>query len=430
MLTFIRARVLLASFRRNGAGSIGQIFALSLIPLLGLTGAAIDYSRAANEQARLAFALDNALVAGARDGTSNWQGVASSTFANFYGTGGGTLPTPQFTSPNANQFSAAVTASMPTTLLTHIGISSIPITASAKANGVAGDSDNSCILLLDPNQALTHQPFSRTGTVALSGCSIRSNTSLNCSGYSTGASEAVAAGTVSNCANPKSNAKVTTDIYSAVASNITSVCTSFPGATWTPSAAPTASRMVTVTKSTHVEYHVCGDLTFTGSGTLAGTSTGTDSIIVIENGKLDFGNDATITAPRTAIVFTGNNTVAPVFAFPTGAANGATLTISPPTNTSNPWAGIAIYQDPALTNGATLSWKNNSTLNVAGVVYLPRSTFTMAGAGSSPSSTSCTKLVVGMLSVTGSLNLNHNTSACTSLGVKQWATATQVSVTQ
>jgi hypothetical protein len=74
-------------------------------------------------------------------------------------------------------------------------------------------------------------------------------------------------------------------------------------------------------------------------------------VIVIENGGLIVANNAAITALRTAIVLTGNNAYGSAIDFPNGNGKSATLTISPPTNASNPWQGFSLYQDPALTNG-------------------------------------------------------------------------------
>jgi Flp pilus assembly protein TadG len=50
------------SFRRSTSGNVAMIFALALIPVLGMVGAGVDYSRAANLRARLQAAADAAAV--------------------------------------------------------------------------------------------------------------------------------------------------------------------------------------------------------------------------------------------------------------------------------------------------------------------------------------------------------------------------------
>jgi hypothetical protein len=58
-------------FARERHASVAPMFALLFIPVLGLVGAATDYSRAANTRTKLQASLDAALLAGIRDGSSN-----------------------------------------------------------------------------------------------------------------------------------------------------------------------------------------------------------------------------------------------------------------------------------------------------------------------------------------------------------------------
>ena len=54
------ARRLVTDFRRAQRGNVAIIFALSIIPLVGATGAALDYSRGSNARTALHAALDAA----------------------------------------------------------------------------------------------------------------------------------------------------------------------------------------------------------------------------------------------------------------------------------------------------------------------------------------------------------------------------------
>ena len=60
-----------------------------------------------------------------------------------------------------------------------------------------------------------------------------------------------------------------------------------PGATWVPGSVPKSPDVIVVTQGGNTEYHVCGDLTLSGTGYLTGSTPATDSIIVIENGSLN-----------------------------------------------------------------------------------------------------------------------------------------------
>jgi hypothetical protein len=178
--------------------------------------------------------------------------------------------------------------------------------------------------------------------------------------------------------------------------------------------------MITVYLSGRTQHHVCGDLTLSGSGSLTGSTPSTDTVIVVENGSLIMANNASITATRTAFVLTGNNSVSSAVEFPNGNGKEATLTISPPTNSTNPWAGMSIYQDPALTTGVNADWGPGANLAANGVVYLPNSNLTLRGnAGSS--AVTCSKLVVNTITVNGSVDMKRTSAACASLGVKEWS---------
>ena len=152
--------------------------------------------------------------------------------------------------------------------------------------------------------------------------------------------------------------------------------------TWNAGAVMPPAGLITVTQSYATEYHVCGDLTLTGTGYLTGSAPSTDTVIVVENGNLNIANDAVVSTLRVTIVLTGNNTVPSAITFPNGKGHAATLSVSPPTDAANPWQGISVYQDPVLTNGVDNAWGvgdtwgPGATFNADGVVYLPRSNVT------------------------------------------------------
>jgi Flp pilus assembly protein TadG len=66
MLQSLACRFLLQS-----QGSVAPLLALALVPIVGLVGAAVDYSRASDVRTKLQAAMDSAVLAGAHDGTAN-----------------------------------------------------------------------------------------------------------------------------------------------------------------------------------------------------------------------------------------------------------------------------------------------------------------------------------------------------------------------
>ena len=62
----------LSCFSKNEDGAVAIVFALALLPLMGLAGVALDYSRASMQRAELQGALDAASLSAAKaaDGKS------------------------------------------------------------------------------------------------------------------------------------------------------------------------------------------------------------------------------------------------------------------------------------------------------------------------------------------------------------------------
>ena len=423
---FIRAG---AAFAANREGSVLPLLALLAIPILGGIGAAVDYSRATTARTQVQAALDTALLAGAKDGTANWSTVALNVFTANPNTLGAVVGTPSFTVDQNGAYHATISGSVATSVMQTLGVPSIAISAASVVAPGSG-TENSCILTLDHGQATSDISLTLNGApvLSLSGCGIRSNTSMNCNGHNGNATASIAAGNVSNCANPDNKALVVPDIYAGLNTNITFQCPkgSTSGVTWDASTTTPPSGLIKVTQSYATEYHVCGDLTLTGTGYLTGTAPSSDTVIVVENGNLNVASDANVNTVRVTIILTGDNSMPSAITFPTGKGQGATLTVSPSTNSANPWVGISIYQDPVLTNtdsawGVDDTFGPGATFNADGVVYLPRSNVTWHGSGAS-NNNKCTKFVFNTFTTDGSVNLNfaQSSGGCTTLGVQQW----------
>lgn len=407
---------------RNPAGSVAIQFALAAVPILGLSGVGLDYTRASAIRAQLQTSLDAAVLAGVRRGDDpSWESVATDMFASAAPKKFATVK-PTFDQDVDGNVTGTVAVAVPTVLLGIVGIESVPVSVDAAAS--ARDlAEGSCILTLDHGSSLSNDSIVLNGApnVSLNQCVLRSNTSLRCNGHDGHTVASIAAGSASGCANSESGADPVPDIYAALKANISQKCSgAFPGVTWAVGTIP--ATVVGVAKTGYTEYHVCGTLTLAGSGALTGISPATDSVIVIENGGIVVADKANITTKRVTFVLTGNNTVASSVSFPNGKGKAATLALSPSVSVSNPWRGVSLYQDPALTNGVDNDWGPAATFNADGVVYLPNSNVVMRGSGAS-NLDGCSKIVANSFRTNGSVNLNYSQSvaACEALGVKQWA---------
>jgi Flp pilus assembly protein TadG len=415
---------LLTEFRSNCAGAIAPIFALAMLPVMTAVGAAVDYSSANKIRSSMQVALDSAMLAGAKDGSSNWSQVALNVFtANVAKqAGAGISFSTSFSQSSGSVYQGAVSASVPTAFLGLVHISSLHIGVTTTA--IASEPDNSCVLTLDKGQPTSHVALTLNGApvVNLSGCSIRSNTALNCNGHDGNATKSIAGGAISACGNPKPYAGSVPDIYGSMASNITTQCgTSRPGVNWTAGTIPTGSGVQTVTVNGRTEYHICGDLNLSGTGSLTGSTPTADALIVIENGSLNVANNAAVSVARTGIVLTGDNSVPSAVNFPNGNGKTGSLTLSPPLDPSNPWQGVAPFQDPKLTNNVDNKWGPGTDFNADGLVYLGNSNVVTDG-NTSSANAKCSKFVMNSFTTNGkvTLDFDQTVASCAAIGLKQW----------
>ncbi len=129
----------LARFRAHVRGSVATTVAFSIIPLAVTVGGGIDFANTINARARLQDAADAAAIAAALDTSgvlATEQTTAQNAFtANVAGTsmqsasGGLTVSVVN----NVTTMNYTATASVPTYMLGLVGISSIPISATAKS---------------------------------------------------------------------------------------------------------------------------------------------------------------------------------------------------------------------------------------------------------------------------------------------------------
>jgi len=400
-----------------------MVFAFLLVPFVAAVGSAVDFSSANSAKASIAGALDAAVLAGAKDGTSSWQMTAQNVFTATLAQTGATNVHASF-SLNNSVYSGTATASVPTKFVGLIGFNTLPLQVTASASG--GVDDNACILTLGSGGMKTDSALTLNGApnINLSNCGLRSNASMNCNGHNGNALASIAVGTVSSCANPEPQSSALPDIYSALASNITLQCgAKTGGATWTAGQNPSGTNVIQIANNRFTEYHVCGSLTVSGTGYLTGSAPATDTVVFIENGSLIVGNTSTVQTARMTIVLTGNNSVGSTIDFPNGNGHASTLALSPSTSANNPWRGIALYQDPKLTTGVDETWGPGATFNADGVVYLPNASLTISGSSASNNS-QCTKIVTNTFTTNGSVNLNfaQSSAGCSALGMQQYST--------
>jgi hypothetical protein len=369
----------------------------------------------------LQTALDTAVLAGAAQPADVRLARAHQVFLAAM-SGSGSDPQASFAVVN-NVVTGAGTIEVPTVMMK--AFNSAGVTVAKAANATVAGRDEACLLTYGATADLAgvSMTFNGTPSMSLNGCNVHSNTSIKCNGHGPGAAAAVAAGAATNCAKGQDNASAIPDIYEKLATNITRRCgNATPGHTWRAGQTPAGPAVVSFLHADYVAYHICGDLTLTGKGFITEDPSYRDMLIVVENGRVTLDRNAEITARRAAIVITGHPTLSGsrAFEFPNGNGHSATLTISAPTASTNPWRGMALYQDPRMTNGVDMNWGPGASLVLDGVAYFPKSNFTMRGNASSGNA-ACSKMAFMTLTVNGNVGFTQNGAACTAAGVERYA---------
>jgi hypothetical protein len=136
-------------FGGNNAGSALPMFVMTLIPVLGLVGVLTDYTRATKVRTSLQASLDAALLAGARDGSTNWTNVALDTFNANFQAGDGTVATPSFAIDGNRAYTGTVSASVPTLIGGVLGLSSVNVNAQGTATETSTSGNYYCVIALN-----------------------------------------------------------------------------------------------------------------------------------------------------------------------------------------------------------------------------------------------------------------------------------------
>lgn len=406
------------SFWRDRRGSTSILFALSMPMLIGGLGVGFEVSNWYLVQRGMQNAADAAVLAAASNAGANYdvEGRAASAqngFANGVGDVGVTIVR-NVACPGGGTtcYKATITKSVPLYLSPVVGYTGngggkkdLVATAVAKIGTIQRPY---CLLALAGSGTTTAIRTSGTPNPDLSGCSVKSNTSANCSGHDLGADYGDAVGTVSGCGkiqNP--GLPPSADPYAGLAANIPAdtcggVYPQIPSGsvtTWSGTKIPSGNVMI------------CGDLKLTGNVTVEAPS---NAVLVIVNGRLDTNGFSIRTSSGSGltIVFTGTIGGSYIHT-PTGSGS---LDIAAPT--SGPWSGVMIYQDPKLTTGVDMSAAGSSPKwNITGLVYLPHASVTLNGAVNKSSyGGTCFVLVVDNLVMMGAANIVPK-GGCVAAGV-------------
>lgn len=419
LITLIRKGQALAQrLLGDERGNVLTLFALALPVVIGMLGLGIEGASWYQLQRAEQNAADAAAVAAANNGGSSTYNLEAAAVATLYGYTNNSANT-TVTSSNAatcpaggtNCYSVTISRLVPLSLSTIVGFRgdstvngarAITITATAIATQTSTPRQYCIVALAQTSTAAVDFQTNGAPKADLTGCNIMANSNMVCNGHNLNATYGDAHGSNNGCGiTEEDNVPLYVDPYAALASNIpANTCSSYPQepAHNNGTALP-ASNQISGSYAWTGNQTFCGDVQLTGNVTLTGSAT----TVVIRNGQLDTNGYTIKTASgaTATLVFSGDNTSGYTHA-PTG---GGTIDITAPT--SGVWSGIALYQDPAITNGADISAAGNSpTWDITGLVYLPNSNVTFSGAvNKSSNGNSCFAMVANTILINGTADI-------------------------
>jgi Flp pilus assembly protein TadG len=401
-------RVCLAAFRllkrfaRRDDGSLLPMFAFSLVPLVGMVGAAVDYSRASGIRVGLQAALDAAVLAGARDGTVGWSDAALSVFNANLLSKGASVATPTFAKNAEGVFNAAVTASVPASFFRVLGTSSITVRAQSQAVLAGSTAQQFCVLALSSNaqpavkltgnasidinapQCIFQVNSNSAGAVFLNG-----NTSIS-SARNCFVGSVTKVGNAAVSPAPDFMCKPIADPFANFTKPTVGPCdyVNF-----------SASGQKTITMQPGV---YCGGMQFSGGVTV----TFAPGVFVIKDGTLQASGGTS---------YVGNG----VTFFLTGAGAGVQLSGQADwhlvASSDGPFAGFVFFLDPHGPSGlAATSSQLSGTAEMyfEGVIYLPQQSVALSGNSEAYAPSPYTAFIVDTLDISGNgaMVINNDTS--------------------
>lgn len=388
-------------FTRNTEGSVASIFALALVPIVGLMGAAVDYSAANNARTALQARLDTALLAGARDGSTTWTTTALNIFNANLGPKGAISINPTFRLTSTRAYSGTVTAKMPSNFLGVLGISSLDIKVTATTTVPASTGGYYCVMALNSSAPSALQ---LTGNASIKitapKCVIQVNSNSSRAVDMNGNTWIKS---VENC------------FVGGISTVGNSTITPAPDATCKPIPDPFASYpKPAVGGCDYTNYQLSGNKTVTlQPGVYCGGMNFSGPVSVTFAPGLFVIKDGIIS--ESGGTFTGNG----VSFFLTGL--GASIQLSGQADwhivapTGGPLPGFAIYLEPSGPTGlagTTSSLSGQAELYFEGIVYLPKQEITVNGNASVFAPSPYTSYIGDTLRFVGNgdLVINNDTS--------------------
>jgi Flp pilus assembly protein TadG len=388
---------LVRAFRRRSEGSVVSMFALSMVPLIGVIGAATDYSRADTVRSGLRTAIDAAVLAGARDGTANWGSVALTVFnANFQRLGA-SIGAPAFTKADDGSYVGSVSGSVASSFMKLMGISVIPVAVQSRVKVSGASSGQYCLFALSKSAQPALQLTGNSSIqVNAPNCVLQVNSSSNNAvtlngNTSISSVDNCVVGGVSKVGNAalyppqRANCQPVNDVFASYPRPAVGPCDHTNYST-------SANGPVTLNPGVY-----CGGMKFTGKPEV----TFSPGLYIIKDGALEASGGSSFTGLGVTFFLTGAGAAVQI----SGQANWKL--VAP---TAGPLAGFVFFLDrngPSGLAATSSQLSGQGQIYFEGVVYLPQQV-TLSGGAQMETASPYTAYVTDTLNVNGNGTLVIN----------------------
>lgn len=397
-MLFMGLRNMICEFRRDDRGTVAVIFSVSLAVLFGVCGVALDYSRAASAERRLAAATDAAALAAAGVQEASRVDTAMRLFASNYA---GTVQ------PQVESAGDTVTVSardqITTTLSQVLGTDHLPVVARSVARAAAANIAPQCILLLEP--AATGL-YVNSDSRLDADCGIQVNSMHATEALLANSNAHVVAARTHVSGTSRLNAGSTVaplpaDGKSAQADPLLDLPEPATGACNFTDFTVNTGQSVTMTPGVY-----CGN-TVINSGATATLQAGH---FTFRDGEFLINSMSRVTGSEVMLYFTGTNARLNV-------NSDSELQITAPA--SGVYAGILVFQSrtTATTDAPAFTINSDGITRVEGTIYLPRGVFIVNSQSTANQTASYTAIVAQrmVLNSIGTLTVRSDFEAATPL---------------
>ena len=382
-------------FLGDARGGVVPVFALALVPMMGLVGAAVDYSRANGARTAMQASLDATALMIAKEAqtlqANQTNARATELFSASFSRND--VQSLQVLASVTNAGSGTtVSASAHGTVATHfmhlLGHDTIPLIA---RSSVATAADGlGCVLALNPqvSGAVTAQGST---AVKLNGCSLydnsKSETALTVGGSASISTDFVGvAGGIGSSTGITATHGIRTRI-APVADPYADV--SFPAYSGCDEHNYTAKNVEVINPGVF-----CGGITVNANAVL----TMNPGMYYLDGGDFQVNGGATVTGVGVTLVFTSKL----VNKWSTVRINGnAVVNLTP--MTWGPTKGIVVFADRQTPAGTEFKFNGGATQYFGGAIYVPTGAVTFAGGADT--ATSCTQIIGDTVTFVGNSNL-------------------------